>query len=99
MKALVLALGLSLVSAPALFAQPQGEDEYIRIELLGAVNGAANTRSTYDVSVTEASRTTYVLPGVAGPRVSDIAVIDRMTGQSLKFAVAGTDLRVTLARP
>ena len=99
MKSLVIALGLSLLGTPALFAQPQGEDEYIRIELLGAVNGAANTRSTYDVSVTEAGKTTFALPGVAGPRVSDIAVIDRMTGQNLKFAVAGTDLRVTLARP
>ena len=99
MKSLLMALCFSLLFTPLSFAQSQGEDEYVRIELLGAVNGTANARTAYDVSVTGAGMTTFVIRGIAGRRVSDIGVIDRMTGQSLKFVVDGNDLRVTLARP
>ena len=99
MKSLLMALCISVLASPAVLAQAQGDDEYERMELLAVVNGAANARSTYDVSVTGAGMTTFVIRGIAGPRVSDINVIDRMTGESLKSAVEGNDLRVTLGRP
>ncbi len=99
MKSLLIALCISVLASPAVLAQSQGDDEYLRVELLAAVNGAANARSAYDVSATGAGMTTFVIRGIAGPRVSDINVIDRMTGESLKSAVEGNDLRVTLARP
>lgn len=101
MRSLPFALCLSLLGAPALFAQvpQQGDDEYLRIELLGAVNGTTNVRSTYDVTATTAGAATFVIRGIGGRQVSDISVIDRMTGQSLESAVDGSDLRITLARP
>jgi len=100
MRPLLIALCVSLLGSRAVFAQePQGDDEYMRIELLGAVNGTASVRSTYDVSVTTAGATTFVIRGIAGRRAGDIGVIDRMTGESLKSAVDGNNLRVALARP
>ena len=99
MKFLLIPLCLSLLALSPLYAQSQGDDEYVRIELLGAANGSANVRSSYDVTATTAGATTFVVRGVGGPQVSDISVIDRMTGESLKSAVEGNDLRITLARP
>lgn len=100
MKSLLIALCLSLMGSFAVHAQPsQGDDEYMRIELLGAANGSASVRSTYDVTATTAGVTTFVIRGIGGRQVSDFSVVDRMTGETLKSAVEGNDLRVTLARP
>lgn len=99
MKSLLIALCSSLLLTPAVWAQSQGDDEYLRIELVGSANGRANTRCTYDVSVTAPGVTAFVVRGIAGNRVSDVSVTDRMTGESLKSVVAGNDVRVTLARP
>lgn len=98
MKSLPIALCLSLLATPSMYAQSPGDDEYERIELLGAANGSFSFRSTYDVSATTAGATTFVIRGGAGPQVSDISVIDRSTGRPLSFTVEKGDINVTLPR-
>ena len=58
MKSLLIPLCLSILALSPLSAQSQGDDEYVRIELLGAANGSANVRSSYDVTATTAGATT-----------------------------------------
>lgn len=99
MRSLLIVLCVSVPFTSSLYAQSQGDDEYVRIELLGAVNGSANVRTTYDVTATTADATTFLIRGIAGRQTGDINVIDRMTGESLKSAIDGNDVRVTLARP
>ncbi|HUF27886.1 MAG TPA: hypothetical protein VMM18_13000 [Gemmatimonadaceae bacterium] len=58
-------------------------DEYTRYELLAP--GSARFRILYDVSATAAGATHYCNSVRSGSTVSDIAVIDRMTGKPLPF--------------
>lgn len=95
-RRLALAAGLcAVVAAPA--AQSATEDAYARYELLDPAS--SSFRIIDDVSATTAGATAHVDPVRTCGGVSDVAAIDRMTGQPLKFDVASGEIRVQLARP
>ena len=96
MKHPLIALCLSLICAPA-FGQARGEDEYTRFELLAP--GSGSFRTIHDVTTTQAGATRFVSRLGQTRQMTDVAVIDRMTGQALKFAIENDEIRVTLARP
>lgn len=113
MKTMTLTvLALVLSAGPAL-AQNASSDEYTRYELLEP--GSAKFRIIYDVTAVTPGATFYYNPIRKGSEASDESVIDRMTGEPLKFEVVtgaqaraagfaradleGSYIKVTLARP
>ena len=73
------------------------EDEYVRYELLDPPTHSF--RMVRDVSVVTPGATSYadVIPVRA--QVSDVSVIDAMSGAPLTFRSSGTGIDITLARP
>jgi hypothetical protein len=85
-----------LSAAIALPAQSR-VDEYTRYELLTPETSSA--RVMYEVSATTEGARTYEDHVPTGATVTDVAVHDMMTGDPLTFAVTGSSIHVTLARP
>ncbi len=95
------------------FAAPQEIDAYTRYELLAP--GSARFKIIYDVTAARPGATAFFNPIRKGSVASDESVIDRATGQPLKFEVVNGEtakatglpegdptqdyIRVTLARP
>src|SRR5688500_17812797 len=72
-------------------ATPQTDsDHYTRYELLAP--GSAKCRIIYEVTATAAGATKYFNPIRRGSIATDESVIDRMTGQPLKFEVVRGDV-------
>lgn len=98
-----LLAGIALVAAAAWpSAQSAGADAYTRYELLDPAT--SRFRTVHDVSATTAGARVYLEPVRPGTTVSDISVIDRMTGHPLTATVergdaAQTFISVALARP
>ncbi len=92
----LIALCLSLLSAPA-FAQARGEDEYARFELLAP--GSGSFRMIYDVTTARSGASAFVSGVGPARQMTDVAAIDRMTGEPLKADIENNEIRVTLARP
>jgi hypothetical protein len=104
---------LALVWPGVLRAQSGGADSYTRYELLAPES--ASFRIVYDVTATTPGARYYFNPIRQGSEASDESVIDRMTGQPLKFEVVtgeaarrdgergaspdGQYIKVHLARP
>lgn len=84
LHSVVLAWAIAL---PAVSAQaPQTDaDHYTRYELLAP--GTAKFRIIYEVTATTAGATKYFNPIRRGSIATDESVIDRATGQQLKFEV------------
>ena len=80
------------ICAPAVSAQaPQTDaDHYTRYELLAP--GSAKFRIIYEVTATTAGATRYFNPIRRGSIATDESVVDRMTGQPLKFEVVRGDV-------
>jgi hypothetical protein len=95
MKRLLIALILAGVAAPAA-AQRGVDDEYGRFELMAPDTNSY--RIIYDISMTTAGAKTFVSRMGNIAQMRDIAVIDRMTGQPLRFDRATNELRIQLAR-
>jgi hypothetical protein len=77
--------------------EDQIEDEYVRYELL---KPSTNTlRVTHELSVVTAGATSHADVVPAGAEVSDVSVIDLMTGAALTFKRSATRIDITLARP
>lgn len=99
----LLLAGLVLLAAAALpSAQSASDDAYTRYELLDPAT--SRFRTIHDVSATTAGARVYLEPIRQGTTVSDISVIDRMTGQALTATVERGDaapsfIKVALARP
>jgi len=72
-------------------------DEYTRYELQPP--GTSAVKITYEVSATTEGARTFTDDIAAGARVSDVAVHDMRTGESLKFLVSARGIAITLARP
>lgn len=73
------------------------EDEYVRFELL---QPSTNTmRITHDLSLVTAGATSHADVVPAGAQVTDVSVIDLMTGAPLTFTRSAARIDVTLARP
>ena len=93
--------GLSLFVSSALLCAslaptkptPQTEaDEYTRYELLAP--DSARFRIRYEVSATTPGASVYFNPIRKGSQASDEAVLDRLTGQALRFeVVSGAEAR------
>jgi hypothetical protein len=97
--ACVVLIALATVAAPRAQRAPAQTqtDEYTRYELLSPETASVSV--TYEVSATTAGATRFVDPIRAGATVSNVSVIDLMTGEPLKFAAAPASITVTLARP
>jgi hypothetical protein len=73
------------------------EDEYVRYELLPP---STNTmRITHDLSLVTVGATAHAEVVPAGAQVTDVAVIDLMTGAPLTFTRSAARIDVALARP
>jgi hypothetical protein len=108
-----LIVGLVVLAASAHAAPPQEIDAYTRYELLAPAS--ASFKIIYDVTAARPGATAFFNPIRKGSVATDESVIDRATGQPLKFAVvdgptaratglADADptqdyIRVALARP
>ena len=107
---------LHLIALPALAQAPAAQtdaDHYTRYELLSP--GSAKFRIIYEVTATTAGATKYFNPIRRGSIATDESVLDRMTGQPLKWEVVkgnvaraggvrgadstGEYIMVTLSRP
>jgi len=73
------------------------EDEYVRYELLDP--STHSFRIARDVSVVTPGATSYVDAIPVRAQVSDVSVIDAMTGAPLTVRPSGTGITITLARP
>jgi hypothetical protein len=81
-------------------AQPPAslvEDEYVRYELLDPP--ALGFRITHDLSVVTAGATSHSDGVPVDAQVSDVSVIDAMTGAPLAFRLSAARIDITLARP
>ena len=112
MKKMLTIIAAVLAVGPAL-AQNASSDEYTRYELLDP--GSAKFRIVYDVTAVTPGATFYFNPIRKGSEASDESVIDRVTGEPLKFEVVsgaqardagfaradpdGSYIKVALARP
>src|SRR5687767_15403884 len=84
---------LQFVSLPLLAQSPAAQtdaDHYTRYELLAP--GSAKFRIIYEVTATTAGATKYFNPIRRGSIATDESVMDRMTGQPLKFEVVRGDV-------
>jgi hypothetical protein len=76
---------VALVGTGSVFAQSASADSYTRYELLAP--DSASFKIIYDVTATTPGAKFYFNPIRQGSEASDESVIDRMTGQPLKFEV------------
>lgn len=91
---------LVLLVAPAVAQDrvlPLTQDEYARYDLLPPDTNSF--RIAYDLAVVGAGATSYRHPIPAGVQVSDVSVVDLMTGAPLTFRQASDRLVISLARP
>jgi hypothetical protein len=81
----------------AVQAADQIEDEYVRYELLEP--STHSVRIVHDVSVVTTGATSHsdVVPAIG--EISDVSVIDVMTGTPLTFKQTASRIEITLARP
>jgi hypothetical protein len=73
------------------------EDEYVRYELLDPATHSF--RMARDVSVVTPGATSYAAGIPVRAQVSDVSVIDAMTGAPLTFRPSTAGINITLARP
>jgi hypothetical protein len=94
---LVSLTGVAQAYRPAQQADNAVEDEYVRYELLPPSSNSY--RVTYDASIVTPGVSFYydIIPD--GTQVSDVSVVDLMSGAPLVFNEAGGRINVTLARP
>ena len=91
------AIALCVLLACAVSHAQTLTDEYTRYELQPP--GTSAVKITYEASaITEGART-FTNDIAPTARVSDIVVLDMMTGQPLKFVASARSIAVTLARP
>ena len=88
-----------LLLLPLLAGAPSAQDAHTRYDLLDPAEGAF--RITYDVAATRAGSATYDNGIRAGAAISDVAVTDLASGETLAFEVLEQPrvIRVQLARP
>jgi len=96
LAAIVACASTAIVALSAQITQTR-TDEYTRYELLGPET--ASVRVIHEVSATTAGALAFDDRVPTGATVTNVAVHDMMTGEPLKFAVGGTGIHVTLARP
>jgi hypothetical protein len=85
------------VSTPAHPPANPVEDEYVRYELLDP--SASGFRITHDLSIVTAGATSHADGVPVDAQVSDVSVIDLMTGAPLPFRLSAAGIDITLARP
>jgi hypothetical protein len=96
----VRALLLVVAAATLALAQQSVQDEYAVYDLQAPATGTF--RAVYDVAVTTPGATEFndgIGSGLTPVAAKDDGVIDRMTGEALKFEVEARALRIQLARP
>lgn len=77
------ATALAVVAVLAIASSAAADDDFTLYELLDPAS--ASFRITYDVTESRAGREIYLNPVRPGSEVSDERVIDRATGQDLRF--------------
>jgi len=90
MRHILVALCFSLVVAATPSAQSASADSYTRYELLDPAS--SSFKIIYDVSATTAGARFYFNAIRQGSEASDESVIDRMTGQPLRFEVVSGEI-------
>ena len=73
------------------------EDEYVRYELLAP--STRSVRITHDLSLVSEGATSYTDATPVDSQVSDVSIIDLMSGTPLEFTAGSGHLNITLARP
>lgn len=92
-----VALTIAFALAQALVGTRQAADEYIRFELLEP--GSGRIRVLHDVTAITPGATEFVTVARPGSAPSDTRVVDRATGESLKWEAAQGRLRIRLREP
>ena len=96
MTRLALALAFACIAVSAT-AQTAVDDEYGRFELMDPRTNSY--RITYDVTLTTPGARTFISRLGQVVQMQDISILDRLTGQPLRFDRANNELRIQLARP